>query len=133
MRRTDGLNCINFWSNFANNFRLGLAFSRGISYNGNCFRDVAQVVERYFREVEVACSNHVIPMFRRNVTRSSCDVLRVTLPETGPRPVSIFFYRHYSKKNIKNQEKCIMLTVFFFFSFFFVWLPQLGELLFFCN
>ena len=42
--------------------RLGLAFSRGISYNDNCFRDVAQVVERYLREVEAAGSSPVIPM-----------------------------------------------------------------------
>ena len=41
---------------------FGLAFSLGIRYNDNCFRDVAQVVERYFREVEVASSSLVIPI-----------------------------------------------------------------------
>lgn len=42
--------------------RLGLAFLPGIGYNDNCFRDVAQVVERYFREVEAAGSSPVIPI-----------------------------------------------------------------------
>ena len=51
--------------------RLGLAFSRGISYNDNCFRDVAQVVERYFREVEAAGSSPVIPivLLQRNADK----------------------------------------------------------------
>lgn len=41
---------------------FGLAFSVRIRYNDKCFRDVAQVVERYFREVEVASSSLVIPI-----------------------------------------------------------------------
>ena len=40
-----------------------LAFYKEISYNCKCFRDVAQVVERYFREVEVASSSLVIPIY----------------------------------------------------------------------
>ncbi len=43
-------------------YGIGLAFSSGIRYNDNCFRDVAQVVERYFREVEAASSSLVIPI-----------------------------------------------------------------------
>ena len=39
-----------------------LAFFLSISYNCKYFRDVAQVVERYFREVEVASSSLVIPI-----------------------------------------------------------------------
>ena len=44
---------------------FGLAFSVRIRYNDNCFRDVAQVVERYFREVEVASSSLVIPIIEK--------------------------------------------------------------------
>ncbi len=44
------------------NFKKRLAFFPLIGYNCKCFRDVAQVVERYFREVEAASSSLVIPI-----------------------------------------------------------------------
>ena len=44
---------------------IGLAIFPIIGYNDNCFRDVAQVVERYFREVEVASSSLVIPIIEK--------------------------------------------------------------------
>ena len=52
--------------------QLGLAIFFIISYNENCFRDVAQVVERYFREVEVASSSLVIPI----IENLECVVFR---------------------------------------------------------
>ncbi len=39
-----------------------LAFFCKIRYNDKCFRGVAQVVERYFREVEAASSSLVTPI-----------------------------------------------------------------------
>ena len=45
--------------------QLGLAFSHIIGYNGNCFRGVAQVVERYLREVEAASSSLVTPILKK--------------------------------------------------------------------
>ena len=43
---------------------MGLAFSHIIDYNDNCCRGVAQVVERYFREVEAASSSLVTPILK---------------------------------------------------------------------
>ena len=40
----------------------GLLFQMKLVIIINAFRDVAQVVERYFREVEVASSSLVIPI-----------------------------------------------------------------------
>ena len=45
-----------------------LAFLSKIRYNDKSFRDVAQVVERYFREVEAAGSSPVIPIRTEKAT-----------------------------------------------------------------
>ncbi len=55
---------------FAKPVKFVLAFLFKISYNDKCFRDVAQVVERYFREVEAAGSSPVIPICSEKSNRS---------------------------------------------------------------
>ena len=57
------MNCL--WIRRAGRYKIkefGLAFSVRIRYNDKCFRGVAQVVERYFREVEAASSSLVTPI-----------------------------------------------------------------------
>ena len=52
-----------------------------IRYNYTCFRDVAQVVERYFREVEVASSSLVIPISKNLINAGNSVYQAFSIPE----------------------------------------------------